>query len=549
MDFGAIIGVVVGMILIFSLLSIIVTQINSLISIILKTRASHLRDGIASLITDQNVQAQVLRHPLLGIVTDKKQSAALRLIGALTGSRKREEQATQAQTQAAVQAAEQGQNPGTLQSPKLSGVTWVNPTIFTDALFDTLLNNARDRFYRKLDLTIVPLRENDEKKNIREKINAYKIGAITPQELEIDASCLENKDVGNALKAAIAEIEPNRAAFEQDLKARDLDNVLQGVSQVSDPSTRRALQTLVSSAQTIEGAQKKVEQWFNARMDQVSDGYKRHISVYTLLIGFVIAAILNADAIHLASSLYTAPVVRESVQQVAAAFTSQQAADGTTQAATQGSESVDVVAAQAANAISQIASLNLPIGWVFNDAQCNIAPPSAPPAGVIISTLVPTPTATIDPNATQEADAATQEAVVLLPDGSALSAGAQAGEAEATETPSDDTGGTGEDAGAPVSNLVIESSPCDDRRNLALLIPFVSNSFKFEFFFLKVLGLALTMFAIGQGAPFWFDLLNRIVRGGGGGSAPQPNNVNVTVNNPPNGNNNPPIPPGGGGAG
>lgn len=534
MDFNAIIGVVIGMILIFSLLSIIVTQINSLISVILKTRASHLRDGIVTLIRDETIQAQVLRHPLMGIVTDKRQTMAMRIIGALTGSRKTEEMITEMQAQTATQAAQRGETLGTLQSPSLAGVTWVDPKIFVDSLFDTLLNNARDQFYKSLSAAIKPLPEGNEKKQIQERINAYKIGGITAQALEVDAASLTSIEARNALKAAIAEVEPKRISFEKAITERNMQNVLMWVSNVSDANTRRALQTLISSAQTVEAAQQKIEKWFDARMNQTTDAYKRHISLYTLIIGFTLAALLNADAIHLASALYTAPVVREGVQQVATSFTAQQISAGTSQAAIQGSENVDVIAAQTANIINQVANLNLPIGWIYNDAQCNIAPPAVPPAGVIISTITPSATATAT---------AIQETPTLPLEGDGFTTQEDSSAQEETIPPV-----TGEESATDensLSNILIQTSPCNDRRNLALLSPW-SSSFKFEVLFVKILGLALTMFAIGQGAPFWFDLLNRIVRGGSS-SAPTAQPINV-VNNIPVTSNNPPIPPDGGGA-
>ncbi len=41
----------------------------------------------------------------------------------------------------------------------------------------------------------------------------------------------------------------------------------------------------------------------------------------------------------------------------------------------------------------------------------------------------------------------------------------------------------------------------------------------------KVVGLIVTMIAVAQGAPFWFDLLQRLT----GGNSQPPASVNVTV--------------------
>jgi len=42
------------------------------------------------------------------------------------------------------------------------------------------------------------------------------------------------------------------------------------------------------------------------------------------------------------------------------------------------------------------------------------------------------------------------------------------------------------------------------------------------FWALKLVGWLLTAFAVRQGAPFWFDLLNRLVNVRGSGSKPGP---------------------------
>ncbi len=53
---------------------------------------------------------------------------------------------------------------------------------------------------------------------------------------------------------------------------------------------------------------------------------------------------------------------------------------------------------------------------------------------------------------------------------------------------------------------------CDNTRNLWLLNP-SNNPDWLGFILRKLIGIAITSLAIAQGAPFWFDLLNRLVRG------------------------------------
>ncbi|MDX2162779.1 MAG: hypothetical protein SF162_15780 [bacterium] len=609
MDFGAIIGVVLGMVLVYSLLSIIVTQVNALLTIILKTRASHLRDGIASLIPDQDMQAQVLRHPLLNVVTDVKQTGLDRLWSALSGRQAYGGNNPIIQLVVSISNVVnrvfrrnvaplpmQAQNaqlaPGTLTEPALSGVTWIDTDLFSTAVIDTLLTNAKSRFHNSLTVRVSEALEKvlekkaaEAKKQIttatqeinaaisqpqapgavsaqaalttsqiteteiqifREKLNAYKIGSITLEQLEDFAICFSDPHVANEMKSAIDRFQNQRDEFEVDVRERNLEEVLQGVSQVSDPATKKTLETLLASAEKLDDAQTRLGKWFDARMGQTKESFERHIKLYTLIIGFVITAILNVDSIQLANSLYTSPVVRDSVSQVASAFVAQQATSGTAQTATTGSENIEIVAGQAASALNQVANLNLPIGWEYKDVQCNSIVGQQPPV-VIVTTptaaVTPTPTepataTPIPPEATgdvlqfQASDAAQETFVPFaepIQDFSDPSLGIDPAFATATpEVVPPAEANTVTDG----SNAVIELAPCNDRRNLALIVPF-SGSFNFGSLFIKVVGLLFTTFAIGQGAPFWFDLLNRIVgRGSGSAGAPITVQSPVTVNLP-----------------
>jgi hypothetical protein len=55
-------------------------------------------------------------------------------------------------------------------------------------------------------------------------------------------------------------------------------------------------------------------------------------------------------------------------------------------------------------------------------------------------------------------------------------------------------------------------NPCGNLRNLWNVGP-ANNADWLGWLIRKVVGWALTVIAIAQGAPFWFDLLNRIARG------------------------------------
>src|SRR5215510_9470372 len=64
----SIIEVAIGMIFVFSLLSILASQINTLILNVLNLRAKQLKEGLLTMVQDKELQAKILAHPLIRIV-------------------------------------------------------------------------------------------------------------------------------------------------------------------------------------------------------------------------------------------------------------------------------------------------------------------------------------------------------------------------------------------------------------------------------------------------------------------------------------------------
>ncbi|MEO8394802.1 MAG: hypothetical protein ABI700_17540 [Chloroflexota bacterium] len=149
--------------------------------------------------------------------------------------------------------------------------------------------------------------------------------------------------------------------------------------------------------------------------------------------------------------------------------------------------------AQSASAITttlnQLTNLNLPIGWEFTPLDASCFPPDAAKAPVVTPTvegLSPTATA-LPPTATD----------IPLPVTEVVSP---------TESAPSDSGAT-TILSATAAAVAMQ---CDSQRNLWLLIPGHSPNW-FGLFLRKVIGVAVTVIAIGQGAPFWFDLIRRLV--------------------------------------
>ena len=68
---AAILEVIIGMIFIYVLLSILVTEVNTLISNALRLRARNLREALDKIIDDPVMRAKIYTHPLIQLVEER----------------------------------------------------------------------------------------------------------------------------------------------------------------------------------------------------------------------------------------------------------------------------------------------------------------------------------------------------------------------------------------------------------------------------------------------------------------------------------------------
>jgi hypothetical protein len=213
---------------------------------------------------------------------------------------------------------------------------------------------------------------------------------------------------------------------------------------VISPEVNQTLNALLLNIEEYVGekesklakARQNVEKWFDDSMDRVSGVFKRYSQGLALLIGFVIALVLNVDSVDLTLYLWREPTVRQALAEQASTFEiSQSELEANPEEALQ-------------NFRNQFVGLSLPIGWgftrvstsAFSDVNCQLFPRE------------------------------------------------------------------GQSFGIPVvgSNLCITPPSSNNQANLGL----------------KVLGILLTALAARQGAPFWFDILKRVVNLRGTGANP-----------------------------
>lgn len=426
-----IIQVAIGLIFIYSLLSILVTTVNTVITNVLKWRAKDLKHGIETLITDPEVQAQFLSHPLINIVKTRMVDPA------------------EVYTDTAAETVAQGVRKAEVNT----SVTWIDPQAFAQVLSSILAEKAGFELYGPLLLAVDALPEGPARLHLLDLVYSLQNAGVGIPEIRAAIHNLPASQQGPLL-AGLKPIEDRNAAarLSSDDGSRLLP-ILDGLRRVNDDAFRRALKVIVASARTVDEAQENLETWFNQRMEQLSDTYKRKVTTLTLVIGLVLTVLLNADTLQIARALWEDPVLREAAVTIAEQAVSSGALvvptptaiipfGETPEPSAQTETPSETTAAnitgatqQAALALDQLSSLNLPIGWELTPIERGCTP--------------------------------------------------------------------AENQTAPVA--------CGSMRNIWLLTP-ENNPDWLGLIVRKLIGMAITVIAIGQGAPFWFDLIRRLVK-------------------------------------
>jgi hypothetical protein len=452
---SAIIEVAIGMVFIFSLLSILVTQVNSLIINFLNLRARQLKEGLIHMVSDRELQAKILAHPLIRMVPNTVNP---------------EESLSKQRTRDIINMKE-------------TRVTYVAPSTFVEALMSLLTSDADSTIFKPLEDSIAALPNTDHKVRLREMLRDLRsFGTTDTRQMRAAILELPNETHKQVLSYALEAVEDSFGRLP--MRTGQMMPLLEGIRQVKDPAFQNAIKTVLVTAEDIRDARRKLENWFDDGMARVSDLYKRRLQYLSLGVGLVVALLLNADALQLANTFWEDPALRQTVADTARRNISQverdlrqteQAAPGAQATPPEGVElspeteaiseeqraeseaaaraAVEQSAQQVNNTVQQLLDLQIPLGWEFTPI-------------------------------TDELIATSQ--LAGLPD--------------------------------PRTNL----------RNLWNMIP-AGNPDWFSNFIRKVVGIAVMMVAIAQGAPFWFDLLRRITSGGRAPVGANPT-VNVTVN-------------------
>ncbi len=110
-------------------------------------------------------------------------------------------------------------------------------------------------------------------------------------------------------------------------------------------------QTSIQSQSELDLVSGNIEEWFNNAMDRLTGWYKRRCLITTLLLGTILAVVINVDSINLVSRLWSEPDLRIAILNNIESILTQ---DNTT----------TLNVGQLSVIQQQFSQINLPVGWV-----------------------------------------------------------------------------------------------------------------------------------------------------------------------------------------
>ncbi|MCS6835473.1 MAG: hypothetical protein NZ750_05585 [Anaerolineae bacterium] len=474
-----IVQVILGMVFVFALFSILVTQVNGVLSAILQLRARHLRDGIAQMIDDPTLRAKVLTHPLIRLV----KSAPIAPNRQLT-----EEEAA------------------AIVSAKLNAVNRIEPKTFVKVLMNIVRSESDAQIYEALLKVLNDMPKGMERRKVALAIARARKNSSDFEELRQVVLTVPEPLYRDALLEAIDKAEE---LVGKGTDSSNLQGLLAGLRSVKNDVFRTVMQTVIATSQTMEEAEEQLVAWFNEGMTRASESFKANMQLISILTATAIVFVLNVDSIHIARTLWNDPTLRAAVA-TAARTTDLQAIAGDVLATPTPAPAPTALPVPTESGVF----LPTPTPFVFpspTPEDFGLLPLETEEAEVVPETPQPTPTT----DAQSIVSVASSEQATIKTVETVTQAIAQA------QTTLNVISGLNLPLGWRFVSL--EGVPRDvstegffnDTGNIWNLLPLIgSNPYWFSLLMTKLVGLAVTIIAISQGAPFWFDILNRVARGG-----------------------------------
>ena len=411
---AAIIQVAIGIIFVFILLSIVVTEVNSLIARASKMRAKTLRATINAVIEDPVIRAKVYTHPLIQLVKADTIAPTQRI------SRDEAEK---------------------IANSAIGSVDFIEPNTFVEVLLNTIKAESDQQLFGALLNVIDGMPTGAERRGLRVMVNRIVTTGEGMNELRQSLRFVQDRRYRSALTDIVNQIDEEVSLL--GLEPATNVSLMAGIRQIENPKLRHALSTVMTSADSMEAARGNLEIWFNSAMQRASAAYAGKMKNLSIAVALFFALALNIDTLHIGRTLWEDPARRQQISsQASFAVQSgglQTPTDGNladeefraNQASDENSlEDAIETGANVAYQLQDIQDLSLPIGWSFQNVS------ELDDAGLALS----------DPN--------------------------------------------------NLWNYFPENNP---NGWLGLLVA-------------KFFGIAATVIAAAQGAPFWFGIVNRILR-------------------------------------
>lgn len=341
---AAILEVAIGLIFIFSLISILVTQINTIIVNLLNLKARRLKEQLERMLTDPVIRARILTHPLIGMIeTDNTNIILTDPEGQLT-----EKTALD------------------LTKDSKARVAYIDTKTFVDVLIDVLTARTGQKLYEELNKVVERMAPSVEKSVFRELIRQIQMQGTGLPDLRRMIDDLGDPDTKRQMLAALNLVD---AALDKlKVESSDLIPLKLGIRQIKDKYLETALEAVLNTAVSLRDAQDKLGHWFDANMGRATDIYVREMQRFSVVIGLVLALVLNVDTLYLGRILWEDPALRTSVAVAAATAApalAEEIAENEAADPTQPTGDLPGSVEDAQDTLRQLLDLRLPLGWTI----------------------------------------------------------------------------------------------------------------------------------------------------------------------------------------
>lgn len=349
-----ILEVLIGLVFIFSLLSILVTQINAIVAQSLRLRSKYLFDTVKNIIHDKELVARFVTHPLVKIINFPDVEGMEKWDVILPTQQLTEAQADQ------------------ILDATLSGVDWLDSKTFSSVLLSMISVTEDRQLFAVLDDIATQMDNETARRDIRRKINSVVETGQGIDDLVAAINALSPSAHKKALVERLRDI--SKQIGDKGLKTDINVSLMAGVQYVKDQYLKNALNTILTTSKTLEEVETKLSKWFDDTSYKATELFKRDMKYYSYLIGLVIALLINVDTIYIAQRLWEDPVLRASIADTASTANIDQLETVNNQATTSINsdeettiEDLVVSSGAAVETVNQLLDTRVPIGWSLDD--------------------------------------------------------------------------------------------------------------------------------------------------------------------------------------